>query len=82
MHRCRGIIISGGPGIGTVEAADLLKETVFKLALPILGICFGNQVSYATYWLTCSAPSPDWLKPGLCIFGYSVINGAIGHSVV
>ena len=40
----RGVIISGGPGVGTAEAAESLKETAFKLDVPILGICFGNQV--------------------------------------
>ena len=54
----RGVIISGGPGVGTAESADQLKETVFKLDVPILGICFGNQVRglvlYCEFNVSCS----------------------------
>lgn len=72
----RGVIISGGPGIGSVEAAELLKETVFKLALPILGICFGNQVSDAIWLLTYSLVSSLSIgcKLFCCSFSYLVFR--------
>lgn len=48
----KGVIISGGPGVGTAESADQLKETVFKLDVPILGICFGNQIIASAFGST------------------------------
>ncbi|XP_063678667.1 GMP synthase [glutamine-hydrolyzing]-like isoform X3 [Bolinopsis microptera] len=48
----KGVIISGGPGVGTAETADQLKETVFKLDFPILGICFGNQIIASAFGST------------------------------
>lgn len=48
----KGVIISGGPGVGTAETADQLKETVFKLDVPILGICFGNQIIASAFGST------------------------------
>jgi len=48
----KGVIISGGPAVGTAETADQLKETVFKLDVPILGICFGNQIIASAFGST------------------------------
>ncbi|KAL5252338.1 hypothetical protein ACHWQZ_G015191 [Mnemiopsis leidyi] len=48
----KGVIISGGPGVGTAEAAQALKDTAFKLDVPILGICFGNQIIASAFGST------------------------------
>ncbi len=40
----KGIILSGGPASVHVSAAPLPSPVVFQLGLPILGICYGEQL--------------------------------------
>ena len=40
----RAIILSGGPASTTEEDAPLAPEVVFELAVPVLGICYGEQL--------------------------------------
>jgi GMP synthase (glutamine-hydrolysing) len=39
-----GIILSGGPASVHVEGAPLLDPEIYKLGIPILGICYGCQL--------------------------------------
>jgi GMP synthase (glutamine-hydrolysing) len=40
----KGIIFSGGPASVSEEGSPKVDEEIFKLGLPILGICYGLQV--------------------------------------
>ncbi|WP_149454156.1 glutamine-hydrolyzing GMP synthase [Pasteuria penetrans] len=40
----RGVILSGGPHRATDEDAPRCEESWFELGVPILGICYGNQL--------------------------------------
>jgi GMP synthase (glutamine-hydrolysing) len=42
--RPRGIILSGGPASAHADAAPLAPPVVFELGVPILGICYGQQL--------------------------------------
>jgi GMP synthase (glutamine-hydrolysing) len=40
----KGLILSGGPASSIVKKAPYPDKAIFKLGLPILGICYGMQV--------------------------------------
>ncbi len=40
----KGIILSGGPAFVTDENAPLAPQAVFDLAVPVLGICYGQHL--------------------------------------
>ncbi len=41
----RGIILSGGPSNVYDEAAPIIEKRVFEMGIPILGICYGMQLT-------------------------------------
>ncbi len=43
----RGVILSGGPESVTESAAPFAPEAVFRLGVPVLGICYGMQTMAA-----------------------------------
>jgi len=47
IHRCRpkGIILSGGPRSVYSEKAPVINKKLFKLKIPVLGICYGLQLT-------------------------------------
>lgn len=46
----RAIIISGGPSsVNTAGVSHLMDPEVFKMGVPMLGICYGFQVCRISY---------------------------------
>ena len=44
QKKIAGIILSGGPGDAYKKDALTLEREIFDLGIPILGICYGEQV--------------------------------------
>ena len=40
-----GIILSGGPSSVNSEEASLVEKELFELGIPVLGICYGMQLT-------------------------------------
>jgi len=68
----RGIILSGGPASVYENATPQAPEGVFKLGVPVLGICYGMQTMAAQL-------GGEVLGSGVREFGYAEIR-ARGHS--
>ncbi len=61
-----GVILSGGPESVTVEDAPRAPEAVFRLGVPVLGICYGMQ--------TMAAQLGGAVEPGrVREFGYAEV---------
>jgi GMP synthase (glutamine-hydrolysing) len=45
----KGIILSGGPNSVYDKFAPIIHESIFKLNVPILGICYGMQILVKTF---------------------------------
>ncbi len=70
----RGIILSGGPESVTGRQAPVAPELVFKLGVPVLGICYGMQTMAAQ--LGGAVESGHHRE-----FGYAQVR-ARGHSML
>ena len=51
----KAVILSGGPSSVFAEGAPMPPQSVFELGVPILGICYGQQVMIC---LLYTSPSP------------------------
>lgn len=44
LENAKGIIFSGGPNSAISKSAPKVSRSIFKLGVPILGICYGHQL--------------------------------------
>ena len=65
-----GIIFTGGPQSAYLEGAPSVDEEVFRLGLPVLGICYGAQLmAYKLGGSIASAPSSEYGRTEVTVGG-------------
>ena len=66
----KGVILSGGPASVYAQDAYFCDEGVFKLGLPILGICYGMQLLAHSHGAKVAAANKkEYGKAELCVTG-------------
>lgn len=59
----KGIIFTGGPNSVYGEASPLCEKEIFKLGIPVLGICYGSQLmAYVLGGKVATAPVSEYGK--------------------
>lgn len=84
MKNLKGIIFTGGPNsVYTSEAATISTE-VFKLGIPVLGICYGSQlIAHLLGGRVETAPVSEYGKTDVTIrnTGSKLFEGVSGNTV-
>jgi len=80
-HNPKGIIFSGGPSSVHNSDAPLPNAEVFKLNLPILGICYGHQLIVNNYGGKIKRANKEYGSSLLSIDNDEDLLSGIGDSV-
>jgi len=80
-HNPKGIIFSGGPSSVYNSDAPLPNAEVFKLDLPILGICYGHQLIVNNYGGKVKRANKEYGSSLLSIDNDEDLLSGIGESV-
>jgi len=60
FERYKGIIISGGPALSSMNEDSTYTKEIFDLDIPILGLCFGHQEIAKHYGGTIAHRGEEW----------------------
>ncbi len=79
----KGIILSGGPNSVYAEGAPVCDKNIFKLGIPVLGICYGAQLmSYSLGGKVKSSQVKEYGKtPVVFQDSGDLLSGIAGESV-
>ncbi len=80
-HEPKGIIFSGGPSSVYNSDAPLPNTEVFKMNLPLLGICYGHQLIVNNFGGKIKRANKEYGSSLLSIDNDSDLLGGIGESV-
>lgn len=59
----KGIILTGGPNSCYLDGAPTYTDELFKLGIPVLGLCYGAQLmTHVLGGRVCAAPVPEYGK--------------------
>lgn len=76
-----GIILTGGPSSVTEKGAPMLSEEVYKLGVPILGICYGCQLLSFMHGGTVTGGAREYGKRTLKVSGGALFKDVPKESV-
>jgi len=80
-HEPKGIIFSGGPSSIYNSDSPLPNREVFKMNLPLLGICYGHQLIVNNFGGKVKRTNKEYGSSLLSIDNNSDLLGGIGESV-
>ncbi len=80
-HEPKGMIFSGGPSSVYNSDAPLPNTEVFKMNLPLLGICYGHQLIVNNFGGKVKKANKEYGSSLLSIDNDSDLLGGIGESV-
>jgi len=80
-HEPKGIIFSGGPSSIYNSDAPMPNTEVFKMNLPLLGICYGHQLIVNNFGGKVKRANKEYGSSLLSIDNNSDLLGGIGESV-
>ncbi len=80
-HEPKGIIFSGGPSSIYNSDAPLPTTEVFKMNIPLLGICYGHQLIVNNFGGKVKRANKEYGSSLLSIDNNSDLLGGIGESI-
>ena len=80
-HEPKGIIFSGGPSSVYNSNAPIPETEIFKMNLPLLGICYGHQLIVNNFGGKVKRANKEYGSSLLTIDNDSDLLGGIGDSV-
>ena len=80
-HNPRGIIFSGGPSSVYNSDASIPETEIFKLNLPILGICYGHQLIVNNFGGKVKRANKEYGSSILSIDNNKNLLSSIGESI-
>lgn len=79
----KGIIFTGGPNSVYGEDSPLCDPEVFKLGIPILGICYGSQLmAHMLDGKVSTAPVSEYGKTEVTVDGNSVVMDGVSAKTI
>lgn len=79
----KGIIFTGGPNSVYLEESPHISEEIFKLGIPILGICYGSQLmAYTLGGQVATAPVSEYGKTEVEVDKASLLFRSVGEKTI
>lgn len=79
----RGIVFTGGPNSVYGEDSPLCDPEVFKLGIPILGICYGSQLmAHMLGGKVATAPVSEYGKTEVAVEGSSAVLDGVSAKTI
>lgn len=79
----KGIIFTGGPNSAYLPESPTISQEIFKLGIPILGICYGSQLmAHLLGGVVKTAPTSEYGKTEVTTDQESILFGDVSHKTI